>query len=106
MTTPIDDRSGIDSQGSQRISTSMTQERAQIFGAYLLKPEQVNDLWEAENPNEAAQRLILAHVENVSEQTGEDWRSWDENEDRFEPNELKWIADFAVRNLVFIKTDL
>ena len=48
----------------------------------------------------------MAHVEDVSEQTGEDWRSWDENEDRFEPNELKWIADFAVRNLVFIKSDL
>ena len=73
---------------------------------YLVKPEQVDELWSDPSPNEHAQRLILAHVEDVSEQTGEDWRSWDENEDRFEPNELKWIADFVVRNLVFIRTDL
>ena len=108
MTTPIDDRSGIDSQGSQRISTNMTtaEDRAQIFNMYLLKPEQVNDLWNDVSPNAMAQSLILAHVQDYCEQTQEDWRTWDEYEDRFEPNELKWIADFVVRNLVFIKTDL
>ena len=33
-------------------------------------------------------------------------RTWDENESRFEANELKWIADFVVRNLIFIKKEL
>ena len=33
-------------------------------------------------------------------------RSWDENENRFESNELKWISDYVVNNLVFIKTKL
>ena len=32
--------------------------------------------------------------------------SWNENENRFEPNELKWIADFVVGNLVFVKKEL
>ena len=66
----MDDRSGIDSQGSQRISTNMTgnaADRDQIFNMYLLKPEQVGELWEHADPNSAAQKLILAHVEDVSE---------------------------------------
>lgn len=32
--------------------------------------------------------------------------AWDEFEKRFENNELKWIADFVVNNLVFVKTTL
>ena len=83
-----------------------TTDRAQIFNLYLLKPEQVCSLWEDSNPNAAAQKLILAHVEDCEEQLGQDWHSWNENEDRFEANELKWIADFVVRNLVFIRSDL
>lgn len=32
--------------------------------------------------------------------------SWNENENRFENNELKWIADFIVGNLCFVRKDL
>ena len=31
---------------------------------------------------------------------------WDENENRFEPNELKWIADWVVNGLCFAKKEL
>ena len=31
---------------------------------------------------------------------------WNENENRFESNELKWIADFLINNLVFIRSEL
>ena len=73
---------------------------------YILKPSEVSELWEAEDPNKYAQRLIYLHIEDVSEQSGEDWRTWDEFEERFEADELKWIADFLVRNLVFVRSDL
>ena len=87
-------------------SEGQQSDRTAMFNLYLLKPAQVETLWEAEDPNKMAQKLILAHIEDISESTGEDWRSWNENEDRFEANELKWIADYVVRNLVFIRVDL
>ena len=37
---------------------------------------------------------------------GRDLVSWDEYESRFESNELKWIADFVVNNLVFVRSTL
>ena len=76
------------------------------FSLYLVKPEVVSDFWEAQDPNDFAKSLVLAHADEVSEATGEDWRTWDETQDRFENDELKWIADFVVRNLVFVKSDL
>ena len=53
-----------------------------------------------------AQKLVLENVEEVSDQTGQNWNKWDENENRFEANELKWIGDYVVRSLIFIRTDL
>ena len=77
-----------------------------LFAQYLLKPDEVQSLWQSENPNLMVSRLILDYVEDESERTGQDWHKWDEYESRFEPNELKWIADYIVRNLVFVKSDL
>ena len=53
-----------------------------------------------------AQKLVLENVEEVSDQTGQNWNKWDENENRFEANELKWIGDYVVRSLIFIRSDL
>lgn len=33
-------------------------------------------------------------------------QNWDEYENRYEPNELKWIADYIIHGLVFAKKDL
>ena len=106
-----DERSNINSAGSQRLSSQMTgaqeeQERIALFASYVLKPEQVEAVWEAVDPNAEAQRLVLAHIDDISEQCGQDWRNWDENENRFEAGELKWIADYVVASLVFAKSDL
>ncbi len=55
--TTNDDRSAINSANSQRLSTNMTGphdsalERAANFSMYLVKPESVEDLWMAEDPN-------------------------------------------------------
>ena len=81
-------------------------ERAARFNLYLIKPDQIQKVWEASDPCAAVKKLVLDHIEEWSETTGQDWRSWDQNENRFEQNELKWIADYNIRNLCFIKSDL
>ncbi len=81
-------------------------DRAVIFNLYLIKPEQISNVWESSDPCDAVKKLVLDHIEEWSEATGQDWRSWDQNEDRFGPDELKWIADYNIRNLCFIKSDL
>ena len=53
-----------------------------------------------------ARRLILEFIEDEGERTGKNWSEWDEYESRFEAGELKWIADYVVRNLVFCRSDL
>ena len=37
---------------------------------------------------------------------GVDYTHWDQYENRFEANELKWISDYLINNLVFIKQEL
>ena len=49
---------------------------------------------------------MLEHVEEISETAGQDWSKWDDTEDRFEADELNWIAQYVLNNLVFIKSDL
>lgn len=104
-----DDRSALQSQDSVRLTTSMTkqdQNKTSSFLLHLVRPDSIDGLWEAEEPQKVAQKLLLEYVEDVSQATGKDWRSWDENEMRFEANELKWIADYMIHALVFIKSDL
>lgn len=45
-------------------------------------------------------------MKEYTEQTGTDCLSWDEYETRYESNELRWMADFIINNLVFIKQTL
>jgi hypothetical protein len=42
----------------------------------------------------------------MGEKRQQDFMAWDEFEKRYESNELKWIADFVINNLVFVKTAL
>ena len=51
-------------------------------------------------------KLILEHIEDISEQGQENWRTWDENESRFESGELKWISDYVIGALCFAKSDM
>ena len=79
-----DDRSAMHSGGSQRLSTVMTghadsalERRSAMFQLYLVKPEQVGPFWQAADPNAFARKLILDHIEAVSDSTDKDWRTWD-----------------------------
>ena len=77
-----------------------------LFHLYVIKPEKVQELWDAKDPNQQAQQLLLDHIEELGESVGQNLLTWDENESRFEPNELKWIGDFIINNLIFIKREL
>ena len=50
--------------------------------------------------------MLLDHIDELGESIGQNLHTWDENESRFEPNELKWIGDFIINNLIFIKKEL
>ena len=72
----------------------------------VVRPDQVNALWEAEDPNMMLQAILAEYIKELSRTTGQDILTWDENEQRFESSELKWIADFLIHALVFIRNDL
>ena len=80
--------------------------RTQALLMYVIRPESVDALWQAEEPSTVCQKLLLEHIEDVQAASGVDWKSWDETEMRFEQGELKWIADYMINALVFIKTEL
>ena len=52
------------------------------------------------------QKILLEFINDEGERSGQDLRTWDEFESRYEENELKWISDYVVSNLVFIKNEL
>ena len=55
------------------------------------------------SPNAVVQKILLEYIKDFSESIGKDLVSWDEYEARYETNELKWISDFVINNLVFIE---
>ena len=73
---------------------------------YVIEPDMVDALWEDANPNQACQKILLEYICEWGESIGKDLTQWDEYEDRYEASELKWIADFIVNNLCFIKLQL
>lgn len=66
----------------------------------------IDELWNAEDPNAKAQELFQNYLQTESTKRNEDLNKWDDCESRFEPNELKWISNFNVDNLVFCRTNL
>ena len=107
MAEKVEDRSNIVSQDSVRLSTGLGDaNKSGAFNLYIVRPDNLEQLWEAADPNQAAQELIMQHIEDYEEVCNEDWHTWDDYEARFEANELKWIADFLLHSLVFIKSDL
>lgn len=72
----------------------------------VVPPDCVQSLWSAQDPNAKAQELFMNFLEAESKSKGEDLNKWDDCESRFEPNELRWIGNFIVNNLVFCKSKL
>jgi len=45
-------------------------------------------------------------LERISESHEKQYQDWNEFENRYEPQELKWLADYILHNLVFLKENL
>jgi len=91
------------SQMSEHEVTKMDSPKA-VEELRLVPTAVIDELWNAQDPNAKAQELFLTYLSTESTKRNEDLNKWDDCESRFEPNELKWIANFNVDNLVFCKT--
>ena len=94
------------STASQGGDHEANQAEKNVFQSYLIRPEMVEAVWEAQNVNQVVQKILKDFIEEYSEESGVDFKSWNEFENRFESSELKWISDFVIRNLIFVKKDL
>lgn len=70
---------------------------------FVVPDHMVNTIWDAAEPNPHMQELVLNWIEAESGRCGRDLLSWDEDQNRFEPCELKWISDIMINHLVFAK---
>ena len=86
---------------------SESQERLLKYKYFVVKPEQVDSLWNAEDPIAFASDLIIEHLAVLSEEKGVDLNKYNEFEKRYEPNqELKWLSDYLVNGLILLKHEL
>ena len=99
---------GEEALDDQEMHKSASQARLEKYKLFVVKPEDVNPLWEAEDPSTMAQELLKDFLPVFSESLGGiDINYFSENETRYEPNqELKWLADFLINGLVLLKHDL
>lgn len=81
--------------------------REEKYSKFMIKPDQIEDLWNAEDPCQVAQDHINEYLDAKSKGSGKNINAYNENEKRYEPNqELKILADYVVNGLVVIKQDL
>lgn len=74
---------------------------------FVVKPEEVQNLWDHDDPCIYCQELLQEFLVVYKEQKGKDINKYDENEKRYEPKmELKWLADYLVNALVLLKHEL
>lgn len=90
----------------EEIKQSASQARLLKYKSYVVKPEQIDELWEAQDPVEKAQELLLDYIDEYNQTNGTNIQKYDEYEKRYEPNgELKILSDYIINGLVFLKHD-
>ena len=86
---------------------SLNSEKVNPYLAYVIKPDQVMEVWEAADPNAAMITLLQEHLEYVEESEGNRVNDYSANEKRYEPeSELKWLSDYLIQAFIFFKGDL
>lgn len=106
MADPILDDSPVQENESQ-MRMSESKERLSKYKLFVVKPEQVDELWNSEDPIAFASELILEHLSVLSEERGQDVNKYSDTEKRYEPNqELKWLSDYLVNSLILLKHTL
>lgn len=82
------------------------QERKAKYRLYVVKPEEIDNLWFAEDPSAHVQELLAEHLGELKSEN-KNVNAYSENEDRYEPRqELKWLGDYLVNGLILLKSDL
>lgn len=86
---------------------SESQERLEKYKSFVVKPEQIDELWNSPDPIGFSSELIMEHLEVLSDEKGKNINLYDQNEKRYEPNqELKWLSDYLVNGLILLKHKL
>ena len=70
----------------EELNQSASQARILKYKSYVVKPEQVDELWEAEDPVDKAQEFLLEYIDVYNEANGENIQKYDQYEKRYEPN--------------------
>jgi hypothetical protein len=72
---------------------------------FVLTEDDIDSVWNAENSNAAVQAALHRYFEKLSDK-GQKVQDYNEFENRYEPGELKFIANYILSNLCFLKTEL
>jgi len=94
-------------EGDSQLKMTESQERLAKYRLFVVKPEDVEPLWNAEDPCKFCQDLLQDYMSVYSSELKKDINAYSANEMRYEPHwELKWLADYIVNGLVLLKHDL
>ena len=61
----------------EEIQQSASQVRLLKYKSYVVKPEQIDELWDAENPVDKAQEFLLEYIDDYNETNGTDIQKYD-----------------------------
>ena len=90
-----------------QMKKSESQERLEKYKSFVVKPEQIDELWNSSDPIAFSSELIMEHLDILSAEKGKNINQYDQNEKRYEPNqELKWLSDYLVNGLILLKHKL
>lgn len=67
----------------------------------LVPTHEVQNVWNSSDPNMKAQELFTEFLRTESGKRDQDLNKWDDCENRFEPAEMRWIANYIVDSLCF-----
>ena len=97
----------VDNENASQVEEQQ-QERPEeeVYAECVLFPSHISQVWESEQPNQAVQQHLLNYIDRISQTHDRKYQDWDEFENRYEPSELKWLADFELHNLIFLKETL
>jgi len=75
------------------------------FELFVLRPEDIDPIWNSEDPKASVMQKVRSHIKLIEEADPE-FNRHTEFEDRYEPPELSFLANFFLHNMVFLKEDL
>ena len=84
-------------------ATEEDQQQPDLFEGFLVRPEEVDEVWEAEDPQAVVHERIRL---SIMKRQYEDDDSIGNPDDRYCVLERRWLTDYYLNNLIFIKSEL